>query len=798
MIVYESDVQGFRNDVLTNRIEELILARFVVQWGGKVSPAEQRAWKNSLVHMDRVLADPGIPGDAGVAVEFGIPGSAKRMDFVLTGFDANQRKAAIIVELKQWEEVSRTTKDAIVETRIGGGLRETSHPSYQAWSYASLLHDFNEAVRDLPIDLRPCAYLHNCDRTEVIHHPFYEVHCQRAPAFLKDDAARLREFIKRHVRFGDARSVIFEILNGRIRPSKNLADNLVSLIQGNPEFTLIDDQKIVFETALHLAAKARSGAKQVLIVQGGPGTGKTVVAINVLVRLIQARLNARYLTKNRAPRHVYEAKLKGHLRKSAVSNLFAGPDSLHETTFDTFDALIVDEAHRLRLKSGMFGNLGENQIREAIRAARFTVFFVDDAQRVTLHDIGTKNAIREWAAQEGAVVTDAELMSQFRCNGSDGFLGWVDHTLGVRATANETLEGVAYDFRVCDSPEQLRTLIEERNLKANKARIVAGYCWKWRSRKDRSLPDIVIPNTDFSAQWNLEEDGGTWILQKDSVKQVGCIHTCQGLEVDYIGVILGHDFVVRKGRWVAFPERRDRADSTLKGYGRKLLEDRASGERQIHEVIRNTYRALMTRGSRGCYVWSVDPETNAYLREAMGHTSSEIPGYVPTDNVVPPIHPFSTIPEKELATTPNRIRLFFDLKAAAGAFTYSTSNEFVWIPLPELYRPSEDLFVVQVRGESMNRRIPNGSWCLFRANPQGSRQGKIVLARHRSIHDPDNGGEYTVKRYRSEKKINEEGWTHERVRLFPESVDPSFKELEIPSDSADDFQILAEYLAILE
>ena len=434
MIVYESDVQGFREDVLSNRIEERILARFEAANRHKVSASEVTSWKNSLAHMDRVLSTGSIPVDAGVAVEFFIPGSTKRMDFVITGLGEGKQKTAIIVELKQWTTAKLTDKDAIVETALGSGIRETSHPSYQAWSYASLLVDFNEAVRETPIEIRPCAYLHNCESADVIRHEFYREHLLRAPAFLRDDAARLRSFISEHIKFGDKKSGIFEILNGRIRPSKNLADRLASLLKGNPEFTLIDDQKVVFETALKLAKKAQIGAKQVLIVEGGPGTGKTVVAVNLLVRLIEGRLNAKYITKNAAPRAVYEAKLKGDFKKSALSNLFGGPDSMHSLEPNTFDTLIIDEAHRLRAKSGIFGNLGENQVAESIRAARLSIFFVDDAQRVTLKDVGGIEEIRRFASKEGAEVTITKLESQFRCNGSDGYLGWIDHTLGVYVT----------------------------------------------------------------------------------------------------------------------------------------------------------------------------------------------------------------------------------------------------------------------------------------------------------------------------------------------------------------------------
>jgi DUF2075 family protein len=798
MIVYESDVQGFRADVLSNRIEEIIRERYKATQRRSVSVSEVKAWANSLAHMDRVLSDHVVPADAGVAIEFVIPGSTKRMDFVLTGFNELKRKTVIIVELKQWTKAKRTSKDAIVETFLGGSVRETSHPSYQAWSYAALLQDFNEAVRDTPIDLRPCAYLHNCETGEVIHHAFYREHVDRAPAFLKDDAAKLREFIQRHIRHGDKRSVIFEILNGQIRPSKSLADSLGSMLRGRPEFVLIDDQKLVYETALQLAKKAQAGSKQVLIVEGGPGTGKTVLAINLLVRLIEGHLNAKYVTKNAAPRAVYEAKLKGDFKKSAISNLFSGPDSLYSAEPDTYGALILDEAHRLREKSGIFANLGENQIAEAIRASRFCVFFVDDAQQVTLKDIGSSEAVRQLAKRAGAQITQARLESQFRCNGSDGYLGWIDHTLGVRSTANSTLDGVAYDFRVCSDPEELRLLIEERNRVSNRARLVAGYCWEWKSKKSSQAKDVVIPGTVFEAQWNLTEDGGTWIMRPDSVKQVGCIHTCQGLELDYVGVILGHDYVIRNGRWVVYPERRAKGDRSIHGYGKLLLNDRVAGEKKIAEIVRNTYRTLMTRGSRGCYVYSVDPETNKYLRTSMGREQVDESITAGADFPEPAeLLPFRYLDDEVAQDGLKRVRCFPSLKAAAGAFLSGQADEFRWVELPDEFSAGPDDFVVQVRGNSMNRKIPDGAWCLFRKATPGSRQGKIVLVQHVSISDPANGGSYTVKRYRSEKRITAEGWSHESITLWPESYDRSYLPLLVPADAAEDFRVIGELIAVL-
>jgi Uncharacterized conserved protein (DUF2075). len=249
------------------------------------------------------------------------------------------------------------------------------------------------------------------------------------------------------------------------------------MLEGNKEFVLIDDQKLVYETALKLANEATDEVKNVLIVEGGPGTGKSVVAINLLVELTKRGQVVQYVTRNSAPRKVYEAKLTGKLSKTRISNLFASSGAFIDIEPNTFDSLIVDEAHRLNAKSGLYSNLGENQIKELISAAKFAIFFIDEDQRVTLNDIGEKAVIREWVEYFGANVTELQLQSQFRCNGSDGYLAWLDNVLGIRDTANIDLSGINYDFRVIDSPEELHRIIIGKNAPNNKSRLVAGYCW---------------------------------------------------------------------------------------------------------------------------------------------------------------------------------------------------------------------------------------------------------------------------------------------------------------------------------
>ena len=621
MIIYQSTKAGFLDHVFGQDIETVILNAYQDRTGRRVARSEIQSWKESLFAMAKVLRHDSIPDDCGIAVEYVIPQTAKRIDLLMSGLDDRSRSTLVIIELKQWQSAARTDKDGLVRTRFSGGDADTSHPSYQAWSYAELLRNFNEAVYSQDVPLQPCAYLHNFVDGSVLNDPIYVPYVEKAPVFVAGDVerGRLRAFIARHVRYGDRGRLIVQIESGRIRPSRRLIDALLGMLQGRREFVLIDDQKVAFETIIAEATEASERGKRVIIVDGGPGTGKSVVAINLLVALTGKRLLCKYVTKNAAPRAVFEKTLSGSYRRSQIASLFAGSGEFIETPADSFDALIVDEAHRLNEKSGLYSNLGHNQIQEIIRAARCAVFFIDEDQRVTWKDIGRKSAIEQWAKDAGATVTHLELESQFRCSGSDGYLAWLDSVLGIRETANSILERGEFDFRVFDSPSEVRRIIEEQNRANNRSRMVAGYCWDWKSKKDPDVLDVTIAEHAFAMQWNLTEDGGLWITAERSVEQIGCIHTCQGLEVDYIGVIVGPDMVAMDGEIATRPEMRSRQDQSIKGYKKALAADPDAARRKADAIIKNTYRTLMTRGMKGCYVYFTDPEAAALFRSKMAY-----------------------------------------------------------------------------------------------------------------------------------------------------------------------------------
>ncbi len=626
MIVYD----GIKTDFLTScerdtiaiEIEQNILSKM-----GKHTPkAEFRSWENSLNYMYKVLNDNEIPSDAGIAIEFNIPQTSKRVDFMISGYDESDNAGMVIVELKQWDSLTEVKgTDALVETYVGGGNHRVVHPSYQAWSYAQLIRDYNGEVQDNDIKLSPCACLHNYIRHEndPLDSSQYKDYLDEAPAYTKGQLDQLRTFIKKSVRKGDNKDILYRVDHGRIRPSKSLQDSIGSMLKGNREFIMIDEQKVAYEEILRLSIQCQKDyKKRTVIVKGGPGTGKTVIAINLLAELTNKDQLVQYVSKNSAPRQVYLKKLKGQIKKSSVDNMFKGSGTYTEAGCNVAHTLLCDEAHRLNEKSGMFHNIGENQIKEIIHAAYCSVFFIDESQRVTMDDIGSAEEIEKWAKEEGSEIHYLELQSQFRCNGSDGYLAWLDDVLEIRKTANYDLEGIDYDIKICDSPNEMRDLVIERNRVANRARVLAGYCWEWLKKEQNNTNYHDIKIGDFEMSWNLG-NGEPFAVSETSINEAGCIHTSQGLEFDYVGVIIGDDIRFENDHIVTDFTKRAKTDQSLKGIKKLCKDNPDEAKRRADEIIKNTYRTLLTRGMKGCYIYCTDPGLSKYLKNRLEHIKHE-------------------------------------------------------------------------------------------------------------------------------------------------------------------------------
>ncbi len=615
MLAYLANKAQFLDDA--HVIEDLVRDAVREGLGIGVSQNEYVSWRNSLGNgMSHIIASPEIPDDAGIAIEYQINKMKNRIDFIVSGKNSEGKDSIVIVELKQWTEVDYSELPEHVNTFVGQKKRDVVHPSYQARSYASLLEMYNEYVYETPVKVTSCAYLHNCPELTVVNDSRYEEALRNTPVFIKGQKNEIVRLISDSIKSGDGVELLRKIDSSPTRPSLQLSEAVSKMLQGKEAFVLIDEQKTVLETIVKAANDGIEGSKQVIIVRGGPGTGKSVVAINALSRLMGLRLIARYVTPNAAPRAVFEVNLKGSFKGGEIRELFSGSGNFTGIEENDFDLLIVDEAHRLKLRT-QYSKGGDNQIREIINASKTSVFFIDEAQKVTWKDIGEVSQIEEFANLMNANVQHLELKSQFRCNGSDGYITWMDESLGVIENADTPFPNSGYDFKIFDNPSILYEAIRSKNEINNKSRMLAGYCWDWVSKRNPDVDDITFPEFGFKAKWNLESRGSAWIIDPRSVDDIGCIHTSQGLELDYVGVIIGPDLKMRDGILVSDLGGRASTDVSLHGYKKEMKENPVSAAAKVDKIIRNTYRTLMSRGMKGCYIYCTDPEVAKYFQNRL-------------------------------------------------------------------------------------------------------------------------------------------------------------------------------------
>lgn len=618
MIVYDDIKRRFVNDVKMNNIADKILEAVKYKGINAGSPREYESWNNSMQFMRNIVDDTEIDDEVRICIEYNIPLTSKRVDFIISGADSQGHDNVVIVELKQWQKAEKVADDMhhCVRTFLAGTERIVCHPSYQAYSYSCFLRNYSQTVSEGDINLVPCAYLHNFypEYRHILSDPIYKDWTAEAPFFIKNEVNKFSDFVKKFItKKSDRGDLLYSIDHGRLRPTKALQDSLVSMVKGNEEFMLIDEQAVCFDMCLKTMAQCMTDKKKrTIVIQGGPGTGKSVLAINLLANLTGQGLNASYVTKNSAPREAFLTILtKSDVKKAVnVSHLFRSPFGLSQCGENIYDCLIVDEAHRLVKK--MYGDWnGENQVKECINAALLTIFLLDEDQSITTKDIGSVDEVRHWCNELGSRMIlnqETRLVSQFRCNGSDAYIQFIDNLL----QRNEEyvyvdIAGLNYDFRVFDSPSKMRDALREKNAINNKSRMVAGYCYDWDVKHGRGEYDINLPD-GFQAKWNLANDK-IWAINPNSFEQVGCIHTAQGLEFDYVGVLIGKDLYYDESTGKVL------TDKSAISKDDKSSGIRSASPEKARQLILNTYKTLLTRGQKGCYVYCEDEKLREYMKK---------------------------------------------------------------------------------------------------------------------------------------------------------------------------------------
>ena len=612
MIIYNKSLGEFKEHVILNQMPEILLNNLREKGLSGGSQSEVNSWNNSLHFMKDVLDDNSFSSDCEVAIEYNIPQTSKRVDFMIIG-NNNDEDHIVIVELKQWAKVEKV--DDNCDHSIMSDLKAhepVAHPSYQAYSYKCLIRDYcNEDIKE--DTLKPCAYLHNLSENyrNIIEDDIYKEWTNEAPVFLQHDVLKIRNFIKQYIKLkAKDGNLLYQIDSGRLRPTKSLQDALDSMLCGNEEFHMIDEQVVAYDKIMNAIKLSQfDDKKHVIIITGGPGTGKSVLAINVLARcIIDLKLNASYITKNMAPRKCYASLLSGGNAKNMINlqKAIQSPWCLPNTIYNGLDVGIYDEAHRMQKKPYRY--MGNDMLEDAIKAARVAVFFVDDDQRITVNDKYDVDSIITYAKRENAIIHKPyELVSQFRCDGSDGYISFLNNLLGLKQTANTQFEFNKLDIQIFDDPNLMRDELRKLNQINNKTRMIAGYCYDWNVKKKRGDWDIILPN-GFKAKWNLEKDDH-WAVNPKSFEEIGCIHTCQGMEFDYVGVFIGKDLYYADG------QVKTNRNAISKDDGSSGIRLKATSDEEADKLIRRTYKVLLTRGIKGCYIYCEDDNLRDYLKD---------------------------------------------------------------------------------------------------------------------------------------------------------------------------------------
>lgn len=617
MIVYNDIKRQFVNDVKDNSIADKILDAIKMRGLNAGHEKEYSSWQNSMQFMRNIVDDSEIDDEVRICIEYNIPLTSKRVDFIIAGADNVGKENIVIVELKQWQKAEVVADDMhyCVKTFVANTDRIVCHPSYQAYSYSCFLKNYSQSLTDESINLVPCAYLHNYqpEYRQTLSNPIYKEWFEVAPFFIKNEVAIFSDFVKKYITKKSSKGdLLYLIDHGRLRPTKALQDSLASMVKGNKEFMLLDEQAVCFDMCIKTMNQClKDRKKRTIIIQGGPGTGKSVLAVNLLMEYINQSLNASYVTKNSAPREAFLQLLTKSDAKKLINikQLFRSPFGLSNCDENAYDCLIVDEAHRLVKK--MYGDWsGENQVKECINASLLSIFLLDEEQAVTTKDIGSINEVQYWCKELGSrlIITDeTKLVSQFRCNGSDAYIQFIDDLLQrLPETIHVDISELNFDFKVFDDPNEMREALRDKNQINNKSRMVAGYCFDWNVKHHRGDWDIMLGD-NFKAKWNLENDK-VWAINPRSFEEVGCIHTAQGLEFDYVGVFIGKD--------LTYNPITGRIETNKAAISK---DDKSSGIRsakpeKAHQLILNTYKTLLTRGQKGCYVYCEDPELRKYIR----------------------------------------------------------------------------------------------------------------------------------------------------------------------------------------
>ena len=773
----------------------------------KVSSSEQVSWINNAPKIKELLQESGIK-DSYVTFEYLVPYRNSRIDCMIYGSDASDYGNVVHIELKQWSNNSvkpdnvdanfHVKEDGVddedenykVHALTSGSYELKPHPSQQVRGYDNYLTGFIEVLSTKEIGIKGMAYCYNYyhhppnkNTPTVLYDDKYQNLLKEYRTYSKDELREIANEIKEKLCHGNGFSVFNKMMTSSIRNSKKLLEAASKMVEeGNYEyFSLIDEQITAKNSIMDAIRKMERKKKSVIIVKGGPGTGKTVIALSILAELAsdkKKQYNIHYATKSKPLLEGVRHQLKPDARPLFSNVLQFIPANFNS---NDLDVLLVDEAHRITLSPNHQYTKPENRtnmtmVDTLINCAKVTVFFIDDKQAIRSQEIGSTAMIRNAASNFGASIYETELYSQFRCNGSDNYLNWLDQIMYNKQITSH-FKSEEFDFKIFDNPQDLYDAIKEQNDKDGQtARLCAGFCWPWSDKTDENgdlLKEVKIGS--FAMPWETKDtikprpkgyvQWYEWAYKPEGIKQVGCIYTAQGFEFDYIGVIVGKDLRYDKNTGVLYTDINATKDPTLK-----------RSKEGFDDYVRNIYRVLMSRGMKGCYVYFCDNDVAEYFQQMM----LPIPEKEKTTQKALVI-PMVSQEEQYISHLP-----VYTIKAACGYFEDNSiipeNEEEGWVDIREYgIKANRNMFVVHAAGDSMLPKIKDGDLCVFELygpNNAGSRNGEIVLTECPS-KDTDTDCHYTIKKYHSEFVQNEDGTLeHSKIELIPLNKDYDVIELD--------------------
>lgn len=601
-----------------NSLVEQLLEAMLHKSGYRAGQAEQMSWRRSLPAFARTLTDAGL-GSVDMLIEYQMPLTSQRADVVLAGrHPKTGAPSFVVVELKQWSSAYAHEGSAELVNVPGMPGGPKLNPILQVRNYCQYLADFARALSDQPDALAGLAYLHNATEPSAVadlHRVSVDIEGQ---LFTAADTSSLRSFLQSRLA-GDASSSADVLLSSAFAPSQQLLKVAAAEIKDREQFHLLGDQQLAVEQVKHDVQQARaSNTKRVVIVTGGPGSGKSVIALSLLGELAREGRSVIHATGSRSFTQTLR-KVAGH-RSTRVKSMFKYFNSFMTAGPNDLDVAIYDEAHRIRETSVSRWTKAEHrtgrpQLDELIAAARVPVFLLDQHQVVRPGEMGTREQIEAHAKGLGLEVHHVNLGEQFRCGGSEAYIEWVVRLLGL-AEGGPTpwTEDPTFVLRVADTPEEMEHILQTKLNDGYSARMSAGYCWPWSNKRDDNtlVEDVEIGG--WARPWNSKEDkrlgdappSQLWATEEGGFGQVGCVYTAQGFEYDWSGVILGPDLVWRNGGFVS--RREFNKDPDFKA-------SKKVSDKRFDHLVRNVYKVLLTRGMIGTVIYSTDPETREALRD---------------------------------------------------------------------------------------------------------------------------------------------------------------------------------------